>query len=309
MLKWTSVVFPIALINSPKHGGDRAQTVIESILRCGSRIWGVLDGGCKRSLVDGVQSWREMPWLLLVIVLVLTSPAARLAAEEPAAPSLVDIGHARAPIGDAPTVVEWLNQTLRVRDTVRALDRPSSEAKSSARIRSGAEVKAIGIIGGGEWVQIELPDRALAYLPSTAVELNDKSAGSARGPDAAKAAASEGAVPEPKPPAPVIRGSVTKVPNAATLVVADRRIRLSGVDPGPFAVLGAFENWLHGQGALLCEPDAQTGRYRCFTSNGVDVAEAALLNGAGRVGDGATPSYRERESEARQARRGLWHGP
>jgi endonuclease YncB( thermonuclease family) len=114
---------------------------------------------------------------------------------------------------------------------------------------------------------------------------------------------------EPTPPPAVIRGPVTKVPNAATLVVADRRIRLSGIDPGPFAALGSFESWLHGQGALLCEPDAQTGRYRCFTSNGVDVAEAAILNGAGRVGDGAMPSYRARESEARQARRGLWQGP
>ena len=123
------------------------------------------------------------------------------------------------------------------------------------------------------------------------------------------AAAPETAAPEPKPPPAVIRGPVTKVPNAATLVVADRRIRLSGIDPGPFAALGSFESWLHGQGALLCEPDAQTGRYRCFTSNGVDVAEAAILNGAGRVGDGAMPSYRERESEARQARRGLWQGP
>lgn len=122
------------------------------------------------------------------------------------------------------------------------------------------------------------------------------------------AATPETAAPEPKPPPAVIRGPVTKVPNAATLVVADRRIRLSGIDPGPFAALGSFESWLHGQGALLCEPDAQTGRYRCFTSNGVDVAEAAILNGAGRVGDGATPSYRERESEARQARRGLWQG-
>ena len=65
---------------------------------------------------------------------------------------------------------------------------------------------------------------------------------------------------------------------------------------------------MRGQGALMCEPDAQTYRYRCFTSSGVDVAEAAILNGAGRVGDGAAPSYREREAEARQGRRGLWQG-
>jgi endonuclease YncB( thermonuclease family) len=93
------------------------------------------------------------------------------------------------------------------------------------------------------------------------------------------------------------------------LVVADQRIRLSGIDPGPSAVLAPFENWIRAQGVLQCEPDAQTGRYRCITSNGVDVVEAAILNGAGRVGDGATPSYRERETDARQAHRGLWQGP
>ena len=109
----------------------------------------------------------------------------------------------------------------------------------------------------------------------------------------------------------VRRGATTAgvVYEDGVVLVADRRIRLSGIDPGPFAALGPFENWLHGQGALLCEPDAQTGRYRCFTNSGVDVAEAALLNGAGRVGDGAPPSYREREGEARQAHRGLWQGP
>jgi len=97
-------------------------------------------------------------------------------------------------------------------------------------------------------------------------------------------------------------------PNAATLVVADQRIRLSGIDPGPSTVLSPFENWIRAQGALLCEPDAQTGRYRCFTSGGIDVAEAAILNGAGRVGDGATSGYREREAEARQGHRGPWQG-
>ncbi|MGH7114729.1 MAG: thermonuclease family protein, partial [Stellaceae bacterium] len=84
------------------------------------------------------------------------------------------------------------------------------------------------------------------------------------------------------------------------------RIRLSGIDPGPREVLAPFENWVRGQGALICKPDAQTGRYHCFTNGGVDVAEAAILNGAGRVGDGATPAYRQSETEARHDGRGLW---
>jgi len=106
-----------------------------------------------------------------------------------------------------------------------------------------------------------------------------------------------------------IHGTVSRVPNAATLVVGDQRIRLSGIDPGPLEVLAPFESWLRGQGDLVCEPDAQTGRYRCLTGSGVDVAEAAILNGSGRVGDGATPEYRDSETQAREAKRGLWGEP
>jgi endonuclease YncB( thermonuclease family) len=167
---------------------------------------------------------------------------------------------------------------------------------------------------GGSWggaiYWLLVATAVTATSPALRLAAQDTAPDAAAVPSPASTTATpEATAPEPKPPPAVIRGPVTKVPNAATLVVADRRIRLSGIDPGPFAALGSFESWLHGQGALLCEPDAQTGRYRCFTSNGIDVAEAAILNGAGRVGDGAMPSYRERESEARQARRGLWQSP
>ena len=219
----------------------------------------------------------------------------------------------------APAIEEWLNQNVRLHDTVQAVDRPSSDGKPSGEIRAGAEVKAIGLVAGKHWVQIELPDHSLAYVPMAAIEFeNDTVAPSA--PAAARGAAPTGAEAAPPPTttppaatptaAPgVIRGPVTRVPNAATLVVADQRLRLSGIDPGPGEALAPFESWVRGQGALVCEPDAQTGRYRCLTSGGVDVAEAAILNGAGRVGDGASPEYRASETQARTAKRGLWGEP
>jgi endonuclease YncB( thermonuclease family) len=106
-----------------------------------------------------------------------------------------------------------------------------------------------------------------------------------------------------------VHGTVSKVPNAATLVVGDQRIRLAGIDPGPEAALAQFEKWVKAQGVLDCEPEAKTGRYRCLTGGGIDVAQAAILNGAGRVGDGASPAYRESETQARLEHRGLWKGP
>ena len=206
---------------------------------------------------------------------------------------------------------------MRLHDTVQAVDRPSPDGKLSGEIRAGAEVKAIGLVGHKQWVQIELPDHSLAYVPRAAIEFeNDAVAPSAaaRGaaPTGAEAAAPSTTAPAAATPAAApgaIRGPVTRVPNAATLIVADQRLRLSGIDPGPQEALAPFENWVRGQGALTCEPDAQTGRYHCFTGGGVDVAEAAILNGAGRVGDGATPEYRDSETQARNAKRGLWGQP
>jgi len=228
----------------------------------------------------------------------------------------------------SPAIEEWLNQSVRLRQTVEAVNRPSSDGKSAGEIRSGAEVKAIGLVAGKHWVEIELPDHSQAFIPREAIEYETDPAASepvahekaaASGAPAAPgsgsaatgvspAAAAGGAVIASGAAPGAIRGKVSRVPNAATLVVGDQRIRLAGIDPGPVEDVGPFDSWVRGQGDLVCEPEARTSRYRCFTSNGVDIAEAAILNGTGRVGDGATPEYRDSEKQAREAHRGLWHG-
>jgi endonuclease YncB( thermonuclease family) len=212
-------------------------------------------------------------------------------------------------LGAGPTIDAWLNQMVRLHDTSQARDRPAADGKPVGEIRRGAEVKAIGLVAGKSWVQVELPDHTLAYLPVLAIELEDAGAATAAPP--APQAVRPTALSPPAVPAAAasVRGAVSKVPNAATLVVGDQRVRLSGIDPGPPAALGPFERWVEAQGALVCEPQAHTGRYRCLTGGGIDVAQAAILNGAGRVGDGASPAYRESETEARSAKRGFWGQP
>ncbi|HEY1261789.1 MAG TPA: hypothetical protein VGF34_21275 [Stellaceae bacterium] len=233
-----------------------------------------------------------------------------IAAVAPTAGNAAEPAAAASAAAPSPAIEEWLNQKIRLRDTVQARDRPAADGKPAGEIRAGAEAQAIGLVAGKRWVRIELPDRSLVYVPRDAIEFESNAAP----PAAAKSAAGQPtAAPTPPPSAAsgvgTIHGPVTKVPNAATLVVADQRIRLSGIDPGPEKDVRGFESWVRGQGALTCEPDAQTGRYRCFTGAGVDVAEAAILNGAGRVGDGAPPAYRESETAARQGKRGLWGQP
>jgi hypothetical protein len=225
-------------------------------------------------------------------------PIARLPGPSPARDIALPSGSPPSPLtASPPAIVEWLNQTVRLLDTTQAFDRPSSDGKPSAHISAGAEIKAIGLVADKNWVQIEQPDHSLAYVPRAAIEFE-------HGPVASSApAARQRAYTSAQAPAPgVIHESVTRVPNATTLVVGDQRRRLSGIDSGPQEALPPFENGVRGQGALTGEPDAQTGRYHYFTGGGFDGAEAAILNGAGPVGDGATPRIaRGRLGRARQS--------
>jgi endonuclease YncB( thermonuclease family) len=230
---------------------------------------------------------------------------ARLPGPSPAGDTALPSSSPRSPLtASPPAIVEWLNQNVRLPDTTQAFDKPSSDGEPSACIRARAEIKAIGRVADKHWVQIELLVHSRAYVPRATIEFeNGLVASSAPAARQGASASVEAAAPG------VIHGSVTRVPNATTLVVGDQRLRLSGIDPGPQEALPPFENWARGQGALTSEPDAQTGRYHCFTGGGVDGAEAAILNGAGPVGDGATPAYRERETRARTAKCGFWTEP
>ncbi len=97
-------------------------------------------------------------------------------------------------------------------------DRPSPDGKPSGEIRAGAEVKAIGLVAGKHWVQIELPDHSLAYVPRAAIEF-ENDAGAPSAPAAARGAAPTGAEAAPPP---------TTTPPAATPAAALRRHSWAG---------------------------------------------------------------------------------
>lgn len=109
-----------------------------------------------------------------------------------------------------------------------------------------------------------------------------------------------------KTEAPQITGVVTRIVDAADLVINGQQLRLIGIDAGPREALPPFEKWVRSHAELKCELSQRRERYRCVTTTGVDVAEAALLNGAGQTSDDAAPIYRQREAEARKNRRGMW---
>lgn len=107
-------------------------------------------------------------------------------------------------------------------------------------------------------------------------------------------------------PAANIKGFVTEVLNEATLLVGGRTVHLASIEPSGSATLTRqFTRWLRSQGPYVtCEP--RDHGYRCLTSNGVDVAQAAIMNGAGRPAAGAPPDYFVAQNKAETHRRGMW---
>jgi penicillin-binding protein 1A len=112
--------------------------------------------------------------------------------------------------------------------------------------------------------------------------------------------------PSPAEPASVgvLRG-VPKVADTATLVFRDGVAHLEGVEGEPGEFARQLEHYINGR-EVVCEPATpREGQYHCRINN-IDVAEAVLLNGAGR----ATPDAGERlllaEEKAQAAGRGLW---
>jgi endonuclease YncB( thermonuclease family) len=110
----------------------------------------------------------------------------------------------------------------------------------------------------------------------------------------------------PSKPTLVINGPVTDVRDVATWVVDGRTVRLFGIDPGPPKLLASLVNWVRAKGAVECLLQVPTQLYRCFTTTGEDIAEAALLAGIGRAGEGARAAYQSAESNARRMGKGLW---
>ena len=93
--------------------------------------------------------------------------------------------------------------------------------------------------------------------------------------------------------------------DTANLVVAGQPAALfgiSGLDGAPAEQLGRFIKEQGGR--LRCAP--REGAWECATASGIDVAKAALVNGAARTKPVAPADYLRQEEAARTARRGLW---
>jgi hypothetical protein len=111
--------------------------------------------------------------------------------------------------------------------------------------------------------------------------------------------------PAPASPPAVVAGLVESVISTGVLQVAGRQIRLDGVQGEGGPMVEGMRGWLGSTGnSISCQPKG-TG-YRCVTSQGQDIGQVVIFNGAGRAAANASAEYQEAQSRARAARKGVW---
>ena len=117
------------------------------------------------------------------------------------------------------------------------------------------------------------------------------------------------APPPPSRPAAALPAAIGGPPDllgTATLRVQGQRVPLYGISGTDGPYLDHMRAYIDEQGgSVTCTPhDRRT--YVCMLPSGIDLAEAVLANGAGRVLEGAPASYRRQQDDAQRLHLGIW---
>jgi endonuclease YncB( thermonuclease family) len=108
----------------------------------------------------------------------------------------------------------------------------------------------------------------------------------------------------PPPERPVVSGSVERVIDTATLKIGGETVLLAGVEGLGSPYRDQLAKFIEEQGSeVRCLPNGV--RHTCYVSE-VDLALAALTNGAARLASDAPDKYREAVDEARRNGRGIF---
>jgi len=108
----------------------------------------------------------------------------------------------------------------------------------------------------------------------------------------------------PEPQAMALSGTVEQVIDTGTLKIEGETIVLAGIKGLGSPYRDQLAKFIEEQGSQIrCTPSGDG--HVCFVKN-VDLALAALTNGAARLSAGATPQYQKAADEARRNRRGIF---
>ncbi|MGE5504450.1 MAG: hypothetical protein ACM31L_08510 [Actinomycetota bacterium] len=105
-------------------------------------------------------------------------------------------------------------------------------------------------------------------------------------------------------PPKVIEGEA-RVVDTSTLMIGGTKVTLKGVLATNREQADTLQDFIRLQGgSVRCDPEGTV--YTCRTGQGVDVAEAAILNGAAKAAASAPTNYQQRQAQAKERRAGIW---
>lgn len=112
------------------------------------------------------------------------------------------------------------------------------------------------------------------------------------------------------PPAAPVRTPVAldhpRAVDTATLEGAGQTVKLYGITGIGGAPADGLSGFIaSGSGLVTCQP-RDAGEYTCLLANGIDVASAAVRNGAAQTRADSPPSYHDQELLAQSERLGIW---
>ena len=213
-------------------------------------------------------------------------------------------------------IFEWINRPYTADRNLAVLGAPSTNAEAVGRVREGVEVFVVGVVAGGEWLQLRMPDgSSLGYVkaadfpavlgqPASPRATTAQAAAPPPAEAPAPAAAAEAAAPE-QPAEGDISGHATVV-DTATLQIGDRLVSLYGIAGLDGQAAAGLQQYIDAAGgSVICHPQGDT-RHVCTLPNNTDVAMAALINGAAMLGQDAPDAYLAERNDAVRNQRGMW---
>jgi hypothetical protein len=185
--------------------------------------------------------------------------------------------------------------------TLRAM--PNESAAEVGHLKAGDQVTALGKVQGESWVQIQRSSGpAYAYEPALSAS---KPSASTVPSDASQGTTSASLPSDAKSNIRSISGQPS-VLDTANLVVQNQIVSLFGIEGLGAPYDNEIGNYIRAQGdTVQCTPQG-AGKYICLLPSGIDVARAALTNGAARTTSEAPSDYVHDQEDAQQHHLGVW---
>jgi hypothetical protein len=168
---------------------------------------------------------------------------------------------------------------------------PDVSAPSATTLKVGTAIQGVAKSADHKWLWVQTSNGSEAYVQMSAVA-------------PAKLKTADTSHDDQSPSLPDhIAGRATVVTTSA-LIVDGQKVQLAGIRGEGADHAAQLQALIDAQGGVSCNRSGK--QFTCYLPDGIDVARAALYNGAARPSGNASADYRQQADSAKSAGRGIW---